>query len=374
MKLKESLYIMYLELMGDFMRFFRADAQQPFVANNVFNTKEYLESIDEERKEFMKEFVNTQNFSGFIETAYKARSEVNEVSYFIEGAKILQNSGKPSLILHCNQLLDRALTSYNNPAIYSLEECYRIYKSLIKTDVGDLERLGYGIDPCLVVRMPGINVVRHYRIRIKKDAGNASFSNVKVRRKLPRVRLRKNVNKAADSEQIEDCSIAEEFETNEEPIHKELERRELENVYKAPGLGNSFISAHANPLLRSSELTRHNESCFLPANKSPMEVADMNKEATERYNELVKAVQVGKLLRLNVGKALNRSVDQGVTLESVSAKSIVTKRLCRINSSNIIMKSNGEKVPAITKIVKQKARIHRIRATCRTPQYNQCLE
>lgn len=117
MKLKESLYIMYLELMGDFMKFFRADAQQPFVANNVFNTKEYLEAISGEKKEFMKEFVNTQNFSGFIEAAYKARSEVNEVSYFIEGAKTLQSSGKLGLILHCNQLLDRALTSYNNVSI-----------------------------------------------------------------------------------------------------------------------------------------------------------------------------------------------------------------------------------------------------------------
>lgn len=219
--------------------------------------------------------------------------------------------------------------------------------------------------------MPGINVVRHYKIKIKKDAGNASFSNVKVKRRLPRVRLRKNFNKAADNEQIEDCSIAEEFEMNEEPIHKELERRELENVYKAPGLGNSFVSTHANPLLRSSELARHNESCFLPANKSPMEAADMNKEATERYCEPVKAVQVRKLLRMKVGEALNRSVEQGVALDSGSSKSIVTKRLYKINSSSIIMKSNGEKVPAITKVVRQKARIHRIRATCKTPQYNQ---
>jgi len=105
---------MYLELMGNFLEFFRNDVKGAFVANNLFDSEAYIESIKDERREFMKEFVNTQNFNCFIETAYKTRTQRNELSCFINGAKILQISGKLSLALYYNQIVDCAITSYNN--------------------------------------------------------------------------------------------------------------------------------------------------------------------------------------------------------------------------------------------------------------------
>ena len=112
--MKIALFKGLLKLMGSFMEFFRKDMGKMNAAHEVFDTPRYLDSFKDERKTFMKEFVNTQNFTGFLELAYKTRICNNEVSYFLKGAKILLFYGESGLDLYCNQILSNAIESYKN--------------------------------------------------------------------------------------------------------------------------------------------------------------------------------------------------------------------------------------------------------------------
>jgi len=209
--------------------------------------------------------------------------------------------------------------------------------------------------------MPGINVIRHYALKVVKDDEKDRVKKVIVKRSLPRVRLRKTLNsKTNDSEQIEDCSIAEEFEMNEEPIYKELERREMENVYKASGLGNSFLSAYNNPLLINSQIDKsYHESFLIKSNEHSMEIIDLvNKDVHNK--PIMSSIKGNKSSKFNL-------LDKNATLsENVSIKNMNGRKLYKITSSNVIMRSDGKKVPVITKIVRQKVQIHR--NSCKTSQ------
>jgi 3-hydroxy-3-methylglutaryl CoA synthase len=112
--MKILLFKGLLKLMGNFMEFFRKNVSKMEAVHEIFDIPRYLNSMKDENKKFMKEFVNTQNFTGFLEVAYKTHTCNNEVSYFLKGAKILLFYGESDLDLYCSQILSNAIESYNH--------------------------------------------------------------------------------------------------------------------------------------------------------------------------------------------------------------------------------------------------------------------
>ena len=114
MKIKAAFFKMYLELLGNFTNFFINNPNKPTIMKNVFDANKYIESIDDEKKAFMKQFINTQNFISFIESIHKAHKQKNEVSYFLNGARLYQSFGKRVIESYCGLKLDQAIYAYEN--------------------------------------------------------------------------------------------------------------------------------------------------------------------------------------------------------------------------------------------------------------------
>lgn len=96
------------------MEFFKKGVSCVDTVQDIFDIPRYLNSFKGEDKGFMKEFVSTQNFTGFLETAHKTRAGNNEVSYFLKGAKLLLFYGEAGLDLYCDQILSKAVESKKN--------------------------------------------------------------------------------------------------------------------------------------------------------------------------------------------------------------------------------------------------------------------
>eukprot|EP00826_Nyctotherus_ovalis_P053782 TRINITY_DN7018_c0_g4_i3.p1 TRINITY_DN7018_c0_g4~~TRINITY_DN7018_c0_g4_i3.p1 ORF type:complete len:105 (+),score=16.22 TRINITY_DN7018_c0_g4_i3:1081-1395(+) len=96
------------------MEFFKKSVSCVDTVQDIFDIPRYLNSLKGEDKSFMKEFINTQNFAGFLETAHKTRTGNNEVSYFLKGAKLLLFYGETGLDLYCDQILNEAVESKRN--------------------------------------------------------------------------------------------------------------------------------------------------------------------------------------------------------------------------------------------------------------------
>lgn len=96
------------------MSFFIKNPNKSIIAKNIFKTEEYLKSIEDERKTFMTQFVNTQNFATFIEMSHEAKGKSNEISYFLYGAELLKSSGKSILESYWNSKLDQAIHAHDN--------------------------------------------------------------------------------------------------------------------------------------------------------------------------------------------------------------------------------------------------------------------
>ncbi len=114
------------------------------------------------------------------------------------------------------------------------------------------------IDPKRVVEMPGINCIRQrsasaadsqmlgcgvttglrvVRLRSYRRARPVP-ANLHISRR-PAATVRKDLSSVTAPIDAEDCTIAEEFNDNEVPIHKDLERREVEKSYQLSRLVHS---------------------------------------------------------------------------------------------------------------------------------------
>jgi len=110
---------------------------------------------------------------------------------------------------------------------------------------------------------PGISIPsttlaqKHIRVKFQRSQQNSNNLNGKITAKI----LSKN-------ELPEDCSIAEEFADNEEPIHKDLARREIEKAYKLSRLANNSLSDQNTNVSRSKADENFRErsvSAFIPS-------------------------------------------------------------------------------------------------------------
>ena len=136
--------------------------------------------------------------------------------------------------------------------MYSLEECYKIYKTLMNDGSTGTASSGgtvsmstkFALNPAIIKRMPGINCIKpHNNSFIEKLSFPSSTTSAK--QKFTRAKFQRPLyfNKSIVSanvitDQPEDSLIAEEFGAGEEPIHKDLARRETEKAYKVSRLTN----------------------------------------------------------------------------------------------------------------------------------------
>ena len=108
-ELKKTLFLSYVKLLGNFMDYFKE-------GEDIFDYKNYIESTQPYKKEFIKQFVQTQNFVTFIEKARNCLEKSNEISYFIKAAKIYKSIGIKTLKKELDKIID--YTIYNNNVFY----------------------------------------------------------------------------------------------------------------------------------------------------------------------------------------------------------------------------------------------------------------
>ena len=76
--------------------------------------KEYINSLNESSKPFIKEMSRSQQFASFIEKSYMALKSKNEVSYFVKGTIKLYKEGKEKLSNDLKGILFKLLHNYKN--------------------------------------------------------------------------------------------------------------------------------------------------------------------------------------------------------------------------------------------------------------------
>lgn len=114
LKVRLALFEMYLSLLDNFAPFLATHAEEPLTAGNVFQMDKYLACFQDERAPFMMQFARTQNFSSFLEHAYRSRTETNEITYFMEGAKVFHTLGHIGLAMHSKKTLVQMQRIYRN--------------------------------------------------------------------------------------------------------------------------------------------------------------------------------------------------------------------------------------------------------------------
>lgn len=115
LRVKSYFHVFYLNLIDFFPRFFIPDLKQQ--ENKFFQTETYLESIKETHYPFMKEFTKTQSFACFIEKAYKAKKEKNDVLYFIENVELLKTLGEEAIITQLDHLCSKVMNRFKHVKI-----------------------------------------------------------------------------------------------------------------------------------------------------------------------------------------------------------------------------------------------------------------
>eukprot|EP00826_Nyctotherus_ovalis_P060724 TRINITY_DN8552_c0_g2_i1.p3 TRINITY_DN8552_c0_g2~~TRINITY_DN8552_c0_g2_i1.p3 ORF type:complete len:100 (+),score=18.94 TRINITY_DN8552_c0_g2_i1:73-372(+) len=92
-------------MLGNYLNFFREDG---------FCFEEYVNSMPDNKREFMEEFVKTQNFAGLVENTASCLKERNDISFFIEGVKLHEEKGKLALEKEIQKVLDFIADNHKN--------------------------------------------------------------------------------------------------------------------------------------------------------------------------------------------------------------------------------------------------------------------
>ncbi len=132
---RERMYKSFLELLGGFLPFLsKPGIEESSVSrSSVFQFPEYLNSLNEENLPFMREFSKTQMFTNFVERAYRARTQRNEASFFVQCADSKGTSGRTGLGQVLLSAKMKAVQLCRNPSTISLEACHLQYVSTLCT-------------------------------------------------------------------------------------------------------------------------------------------------------------------------------------------------------------------------------------------------
>ncbi len=113
LKVKEAFFMMFVKLMGDYLRFF--DFGSPGSDTPKFDFENYVNSLDPIRRPFVTALSRTQNFASFIEkTQACCTASRNEVSFFVEGSKVYAAKGEKTLEGEIRKIFDKLFRNYRN--------------------------------------------------------------------------------------------------------------------------------------------------------------------------------------------------------------------------------------------------------------------
>jgi len=123
LKLKENFFILYIKLLNGYLKFFTKNNEN----NLIFDYQKYEGSLEINKKPFLTQFIKTHNFTNFIEKTAESVQQKNEISFFVEGEKIYQNSGEKALDVEISKISQRLLYNYKNvffEGIFYMKKAY----------------------------------------------------------------------------------------------------------------------------------------------------------------------------------------------------------------------------------------------------------
>jgi hypothetical protein len=97
---------------------------EPELANKIFRTEDYLASVEESNLAFMKDFTKTQLFLFFLEKAYGARKNPNEITNFIEAVELHRKIGQEAFSANLRKVSAEIIYNFKHVLLNILNLAY----------------------------------------------------------------------------------------------------------------------------------------------------------------------------------------------------------------------------------------------------------